>query len=67
MSRKAARFTEADVTRVLKAAKKAGMSARVNLSTGIIDLGPGPGLDVAVMNVDAEEAARIERSKRIEL
>lgn len=61
MSRKAARFTEADVTRVLKAAKKAGMIARVDLCSGIIDVGA----DLVPMP-PAGEAPPAER-KRIDL
>lgn len=67
MSRKAARFTEADVTRVLKAAKKAGLQARVNLLTGVIEVGENIVASTDVSREQAEEAARIERSKRIQL
>lgn len=67
MSRKAARFTEADVTRVLKAAKKAGLQARVNLLTGVIEVGENIVASTYASREQAEEAARIERSKRIEL
>ena len=69
MSRRAARFTEADVTRVLKAAKKAGMGARINLCSGVIDVStaleaaPPTALDDTADSAEAAEAARLERMK----
>lgn len=67
MSRKAARFTEADVTRVLKAAKKAGLQARVNLLTGVIEVGENIATSESTSCKQSDEAARVERSKRIRL
>lgn len=38
MGSRPAKWTQADVARVLKAAKSAGMSARIHLETGIIEV-----------------------------
>lgn len=40
MSRRAARFTQADLARVFAAAKRIGMAVRVDLVTGVADIVP---------------------------
>ncbi|MFG1293769.1 hypothetical protein [Xanthobacter versatilis] len=40
MSRRAARFTQADLARVFKAAKAAGMAVRVDLVNGVAEVIP---------------------------
>lgn len=40
MSRRAARFTQADLARVFAAAKRIGMAVRVDLVNGVADIVP---------------------------
>ncbi|GGF82291.1 hypothetical protein GCM10007301_47990 [Azorhizobium oxalatiphilum] len=66
MGRRAARFTEADLTRVLKAAKKAGLQARVDLIHCTVELGENI-VSTALDHASDAEAARLQRVKGLVL
>jgi hypothetical protein len=46
MGRRAARFTQADLTRVFCAAKRAGMAVRVDLEKGVAEVVPAESVAV---------------------
>ncbi|MFG1184337.1 hypothetical protein [Xanthobacter aminoxidans] len=60
MSRRAARFTQADLARVFKAAKAAGMVVRVDLERGITDVMP-PELFPQIRNDEENKPATPKR------